>query len=124
MPQASVEYSSNVADLFDVHGFAQVLHAKLVELPGTELQSCKTRLVELNDVVIGDGSPDHAMVHIDIGILSGRSPQQKTGLGKSVLAAALSFLREWQGDNLQVTVAVNDLDIENYHKVEIKSSRV
>jgi 5-carboxymethyl-2-hydroxymuconate isomerase len=124
MPQASVEYSSNVAALFDAYGFAQVLHAKLVELTGTDLQSCKTRLVELKDVVIGDGSPDNAMVHIDIGILSGRSHQQKTDLGKAIMAAALSFLREWQGGNLQVAVEVNDLDIDNYHKVENENSKV
>ncbi|QDP18545.1 5-carboxymethyl-2-hydroxymuconate Delta-isomerase [Sphingomonas xanthus] len=123
MPQASVEYSSNVAELFDVHGFTQVLHAELVELTDTDLQSCKTRLIELNDVVIGDGSPNNAMVHVDIGIFSGRPPQQKTDLGKSVLAAAMSFLREWQGGNLQVTVAVNDLDIDNYHKIEIQNSK-
>jgi 5-carboxymethyl-2-hydroxymuconate isomerase len=119
MPQAIVEYSGNVADRFDALGFVRALHENLVDLTGTDLESCKTRLVELKDVVIGDGSPGNAMIHVDIGILAGRSQRQKTDLGKATLAAALSHLREWQVGNLQLTVAVNDIDAGNYHKVVV-----
>lgn len=116
MPQATIEYSSNVAASFDARGFALRLHQLLVEFTATDLESCKTRLIELQDVIIGNGSPDEAMIHVELGILSGRTPEQKTNLGKATLAAARSFLLELPGQ-LQLTVAVVDMDSSNYHKV-------
>jgi len=115
MPQIRIEYSGNIGSGFDARGFAGRVHQLVAATVDTELGNCKTRLVELSDYLIGDGSHDHAMIHVDLRILSGRPQSQKEQLGQSVLAAleeavSKSHLR------LQLTVEVRELDRENYHK--------
>ena len=116
MPQISIEYSSNLGDAFDPRGFAAQVHALVVASVDTELASCKTRLIELEDVLIGDGSPGNAMIHVDLRILSGRSEAQKQQLGREVMAALGEAVRHPGGLKLQLTVEVRELDRANYHK--------
>ena len=116
MPQITIEYSSNLKTAFAARNFAGRVHDQIAAIIDTELVSCKTRLVMLDDVVIGDGSDDHAMIHVDLRILSGRSDEQKRRLGEAV-AAALDEAVEKPGPlKLQLTVEVRDLDREHYHK--------
>lgn len=116
MPQLAIEYSSNLAGAFDARGFALHMHALVVATVDTGLHNCKTRLIELGHVVIGDGSPDHAMIHVDLRILSGRSEAQKQALGQAVLAALQEAVSDLRTLKLQLTVEVRDLDRANYHK--------
>jgi len=116
VPQIRIEYSSNLAAAFDARAFALRLHDLLPGLVGTELRSCKTRLVELDRFVIGDGSADQAMVHLDLRILSGRTDEQKRALGEAAMAALAQAVRKPESLNLQLTVEVRELDRDNYHK--------
>ena len=116
MPQISIEYSSNLRGAFDARGFALRVHALIVAAVDTQLANCKTRLIELSDAVIGDGSPDNAMVHVDLRILSGRSEEQKQQLGQAAMAALEEAVRETDGLKLQLTLQVRELDRANYHK--------
>jgi 5-carboxymethyl-2-hydroxymuconate isomerase len=115
MPQISIEFSANIAATFDARKFADEVHKLLVAIVETELASCKTRLIELGEVVIGDGSDANAMIHVDLRILSGRTLAQKRQLGEAVLAA-LAAVAKPDGLDLQLTVEVRDLDRDNYHK--------
>jgi 5-carboxymethyl-2-hydroxymuconate isomerase len=120
MPQISIEYSPTIAATFDARRFASEVHTLLVAIVETELASCKTRLVELGDVVIGDGSDANAMIHVDVRILSGRTPAQKRQLGEAVMAALAAAVAKPEGLDLQFTVEVRDLDRDNYHKQRLR----
>lgn len=121
MPQALIEYSKNVATIFDARRLAHLLHARMVELIDTDLESCKTRLVELADTIIGDGEAGHAMINVEIRILSGRAEAQKTALGQAVLEDARACVQTLPGD-LQLTVSVGDIDRSHYHKIVLPQS--
>ena len=115
MPQIAIEYSGNLGASFDVRALAAEVHRLIAATVDTDLANCKTRLIALDRYLIGDGSPQEAMVHVDLRILSGRTDEQKKALGESVLAAALGCI----GDHslrIQVTVEVRELDRANYHK--------
>ena len=116
MPQIKVEYSAGLGAGFDAPAFARHLHAIVVEIAGADLGSCKTRLVRLDDHVIGDGSANQAMIHIDLRILTGRTDDQKRRLGEAVLAAAVAAVDKPEDMQIQVTVEVRELDRAHYHK--------
>jgi 5-carboxymethyl-2-hydroxymuconate isomerase len=115
MPQVSIEHSDNLGSAFDAAGFARAVHGLLVAHADAELANCKTRLVE-HKVVIGDGKPSNAMVHVDLRVLPGRSDAQKRQLGSEVLAALEKAMSALSGFDLQLTVEVRELDGANYHK--------
>jgi len=118
VPQIIVEFSSNIGGQFDHRGLAQKIHSHLVSYAGAELDACKTRLNELRDFLVGDGSSG-AMLHVGINVLAGRSQMQKTALANAVMSTALELLATTKARPLQVTVAVADLPPDNYHKAVI-----
>ena len=115
MPQIAIEYSGNLGDAFDARALAGEVHRLIAATIDTDVGNCKTRLVGLRDYLIADGSPEEAMVHVDLRILSGRTDAQKKALGEAVLAAALASIGE-HALRIQVTVEVRELDRANYHK--------
>lgn len=115
MPQITLEHSNHF-DAADFRALALEIHHLCVEHVGATLASCKTRIVRADNLVIEDGSPEHAMVHCDLRILSGRSPEQKLALGKAVQDAMVAALTQYDGPR-QISVEVTDLDKPNYHKM-------
>jgi len=116
VPQIAIEYSANLAADFDAPALALRIHGLIGPTIDTELGNCKTRLREIERWAIGDGSPDLAMLHVDLRILSGRTAEQKTRLGEAVLGAASEALGAPKGLKVQLTVEVRDLDRDHYHK--------
>lgn len=117
MPQITLEHSThfNAADL---RKLALEIHQLCVEHVGATLAACKTRIVPAVDLVIADGSPDQAMAHCDLRILTGRTQAQKTALGEAVQQAMLSALTQYDGPR-QISVEIGELDKPNYHKVTL-----
>lgn len=120
MPQITIEYSASLADAFDRRAFALALHPMAAELIGSRLASFKTRFQALDEAVIGDGADSHAMIHVDLAILSGREPVLKQTLGRAALELARAHIRAVPGMDIQVTVEVRDLDRPHYHKVVVE----
>ena len=119
MPQITIEYSGNIGTGFDAPAFAATVHALLVEHADAALFNCKTRLIEHQRFLIGDGSPANAMIHVDLRILPGRSDAQKRALGEAVIAE-LEKAVETKGLDLQLTTEVRELDAANYHKRRVE----
>jgi 5-carboxymethyl-2-hydroxymuconate isomerase len=117
VPQIAIEYSGNLRGAFDPRALALRIHEIVAETIDTELLSCKTRIVEHGEAVIGDGAASHAMLHLDIRILSGRGAEEKRRLGEQAHAAANEAVAKPDGLLLQVTAEVRDLDRDHYHKL-------
>ncbi len=116
MPQITIEYSGNLEHAFAARDLARSIHERLPALIDTQLASCKTRLVMHEDMLIGDGSDDNAMIHVDLRILPGRSNDQKLKLGEAVMAMLESSVRKPPQMKLQLTVEVRDLERDHYRK--------
>ncbi|ANZ40094.1 hypothetical protein BBK82_32715 [Lentzea guizhouensis] len=116
MPQITVEYSAELADAFDRRGFALALHQAVSPLVSSEVGAFKTRFRQIEESVIGDGSPA-AMVHVRVGLLSGRSAERKQEVGRTVIGLAGEHLKPVDGLPTQVTLEVYDLDREQYQKL-------
>ena len=118
MPQIAIEHSRHLAGRYDVRALALAIHRAAVDIIDTTLESCKTRIVTLDETVIGDGHSQNAMLHIDFRGLSGRTPEQKRRLGERILALAVEALPK-DLRHTQVTVEIRDLDRDHYHKREL-----
>jgi|AGTN01.3.fsa_nt_gi 5-carboxymethyl-2-hydroxymuconate isomerase len=119
MPQIIVEFSQAVAGHFDRRAFALALHPMAAALIGSDPASFKTRFYAIDEAVIGDGDPAHAMVHVDFRLLSGRPPDLKRRLGEAVLDLACRHVRASAGTDVQITVEIRDLDRPHYHKAVV-----
>jgi 5-carboxymethyl-2-hydroxymuconate isomerase len=120
MPQITVEYSPELADAFDRRAYALALHGALSPLVESDVAAFKTRLRQIEECVIGDGAPG-AMIHVRIGLLSGRPAELKQEVGRVGAELARRHLTPVEGLPTQITLEVHDMDREQYHKVVVWS---
>ncbi|MEV4949973.1 isomerase [Streptomyces sp. NPDC053755] len=104
MPQITVDYSAPL----DRRGFALALHPLVVETVDTRLDGCKTRFREVEETVVGDGSTDDVIVHVEIALLPGRSDELKARLSEAVLGLLPDHLKATEG--VRLSVEVRDLE--------------
>lgn len=115
MPQVTVQYPAALTVGFDRRGFALALHAAASDLINSALSGFKTRFFNLDETVIGDGNPNHHMVHVIVDILPGRSAELKARLGELVLGLLKTHLTIPSAFAVQVTVEIRDL--HSYHQI-------
>jgi 5-carboxymethyl-2-hydroxymuconate isomerase len=119
MPQISVEYSAELAAFFDRRSFALALHAEGSRLAGSDLGDYKTRFRDVAEVVVGEGSPCEAMVHVVVELLPGRPADLRRELGELTLSLALRHIDPPREFRTQVTVDVRELS--SYHKAVLSN---
>ncbi|WP_426363540.1 5-carboxymethyl-2-hydroxymuconate Delta-isomerase [Streptomyces sp. E-08] len=104
MPQITVDYSAPL----DRRGFARALHPLVVETVDATLDACKTRFREVEELVVGDGTTDDVIVHVEIALLAGRTDEAKARLADAVLDLLPAHLKATEG--VRLSVEIRDLD--------------
>ncbi|MFI2505054.1 5-carboxymethyl-2-hydroxymuconate Delta-isomerase [Streptomyces sp. NPDC018972] len=117
MPQITVDYSGPLAEGFDRPAFARDLHTAVVEIAAAKQPACKTRFRRTEDVVVGPDSDGHALVHVHIALLAGRSDETKARLTEAVLELLRQYVKPAEGVVLHASAEVRDLDA-SYRKFE------
>lgn len=117
MPQITVDYSARLADGFDRPGFARALHTATVEIAAAKQPACKTRFRRTEDDVVGPDTEGHAVVHIHIGLLAGRTEETKARLTETALDLLRRHVKPVDGVVLHASAEVRDLD-PSYRKYE------
>ncbi|GAB7107939.1 5-carboxymethyl-2-hydroxymuconate Delta-isomerase [Streptomyces phaeofaciens JCM 4814] len=119
MPQITVDHSGAMSPSFDRGAFARALHTLVVEIAAAKPEACKTLFREADFTAFGYEDPAeqrHAIVHVTLGLLAGRTDETKAKLTEAVL----ELLREHvAGDGfvLHASAEVRDLD-PSYRKYE------
>ncbi|MFE7277693.1 5-carboxymethyl-2-hydroxymuconate Delta-isomerase [Streptomyces sp. NPDC057623] len=119
MPQITVDYSGVLANAFDRAGFARALHTATVEIAAAKPEACKTQFRPSEYTAFGYEDPEaqgHAIVHVTLGLLAGRTDETKAKLTEAVL----ELLRKHVADDgvvLHASAEVRDLD-PSYRKFE------
>ncbi|MBN0047367.1 isomerase [Streptomyces actuosus] len=121
MPQITVDYSTRLdfSDSLDVQGFARALHETVVEIAAATPEACKTQFREGYSAYGYEDMEDasHALVHVTIGLLSGRSEETKAKLSEAVLELLREHVAQEDGLTLHASVEVRELD-PSYRKFE------
>jgi 5-carboxymethyl-2-hydroxymuconate isomerase len=86
MPHITVDYSESLTEAFDRQGFARELHPLTADIAKTSVGSCKTRFRRVEETYVGEGAPGHAVIHVEIALLKGRTDEVRTELSNAVLA--------------------------------------
>ena len=116
MPQITLEYTRHLAEA-DWTPVALEIHQAAVEIAGAALSACKTRLIALDHVVIADDTPETAMLACRIGLMLGRTPEQKSALRERVLEILTSALA---GVTRKVEVSAEVFELnETYRKATL-----
>ncbi|MBA2948487.1 5-carboxymethyl-2-hydroxymuconate Delta-isomerase [Streptomyces himalayensis] len=117
MPQITVDHSAQLTDVFDRRGFGLALNPLVVEVAAAKIENCKIAFRPADETVVGDTADGHAVVHVTIGLLAGRSEETKARLTEGVLDLIRQFLKPAEGLALHVSAEVRDLD-DSYRKYE------
>ncbi|MFJ1970896.1 5-carboxymethyl-2-hydroxymuconate Delta-isomerase [Streptomyces sp. NPDC087903] len=117
MPQITVDYSEQLAEGFDRRGFALGLHDAVVEIAAAKYEACKTQFRATGNTTVGRDEDGHAVVHVTIGLLAGRTDETKVRLTEAVLELLRKHVRPAEGLALHASAEVRDLD-PSYRKFE------
>ncbi|MFD0308828.1 5-carboxymethyl-2-hydroxymuconate Delta-isomerase [Streptomyces sp. NPDC059517] len=110
MPQITVDYSASLGDAFDRQGFAAALHAMVVETAAAKIEACKCRFRVVHDVVVGTDVAGHALVHVGVALLPGRSAEVKSALTSGALELVRGHVKPVDGLALHASAEVRDLE--------------
>jgi 5-carboxymethyl-2-hydroxymuconate isomerase len=115
MPHLNVEYSDNLMP----HDVFLQLNRALVASGQFEEPDIKSRLLKMDDFLIGTTAQNRAFVHVKLAILAGRSTEIKRELSKNLLAV-LQNTCIWPTDlSVQLCVEIQDIERESYAKTTI-----
>ncbi len=117
MPNIIVDYSAPLQDAFDRRGFALALHAEVVEIAAASIEACKTHFRRTEDTTVGGDVEGHAIVHVSLGLLSGRTDETKARLTETTLELLRQHVKPVDGLVLHASAEVRDLD-SSYRKSE------
>lgn len=115
MPQVRIEFSDGALAPETARAMAFELHHALAPVLDTDVASFKTRLVCLEAVAIGPAPSPEGMIHVELGVLSGRSGQTKARAADLTLGLVQAALGQSRRP-LQITVEVRDMDASTYRK--------
>jgi len=118
MPHCILEYSSNINDTINLKKLLHDINTMLVGTGVFNLMDIKSRAIEHDHYVVGDGDTNRAFVALTINIFSGRPDDVKENIAES----ALQLLRDAFNTTLQkkkcsITVQIGDIDRETYRKI-------
>ncbi|MET9731601.1 isomerase [Streptomyces sp. NPDC006458] len=120
MPQITVDYSNPVEDAFDIDGFTRALHEAVVTVAAAKPDSCKTLIRYDCLSAYGYDDPEdagHALVHVTIGLLAGRSEETKARLTEATLELLGRYIEPEDGITLHASAEVRELDA-SYRKFD------
>ncbi len=117
MPHLFLEYTDNLLDEPDFHGFFGKCHQLLAEIAKADPKACKSRATKKTTYLTGAGRPNEAFVHLHVLLASGRSSETKKELGVALVALFKNeFAESLKNQDLQITIHVDEFDRDFYFK--------
>ncbi|SIT19219.1 5-carboxymethyl-2-hydroxymuconate Delta-isomerase [Insolitispirillum peregrinum] len=119
MPQIRLECSREMADALDTASLFASLHTLVIEKANATLAACKSRVAVIDKVYVADGAADRDMAHLDIGLLTGRTPEVLTAVGSEALALLrqhVAPVAEAKGLRVETSVRLVDMPPALYFK--------
>jgi 5-carboxymethyl-2-hydroxymuconate isomerase len=119
MPQITVDHSDFLTPALDRAALARALHTAVVEIAAAKPEACKTQFRASGLTAYGYEDPleqGHAVVHITIGLLAGRTEETRAKLTEAVLELLRQHIAD-DGTVLHASAEVRELD-PSYRKFE------
>ena len=112
MPHVKLEYTENVQWKNPIQDIFSKLQTVLIQHARVKSENCKSRATELKDYYYTDRSHPSGFIHLEISLLSGRTEEVKTNIGKECCQIIQSFIENIA--EIQVSVELRDMDRNGY----------
>ena len=112
MPHVRLEYTENVQWKNPIQDFLPKLQAVLIQHARVKPQNCKSRAIELKDYYCTGKSHSGGFIHLEINLLSGRTKEIKTKIGKECHRIMQNYIENIA--EIQVSVELRDMDQDGY----------
>ncbi|MFT3735890.1 MAG: 5-carboxymethyl-2-hydroxymuconate Delta-isomerase [Rhodocyclaceae bacterium] len=121
MPHLSLEYTANLAEVFDVPAALREANAALLAtgLIDSPVQM-KSRATQLEHYRVGNFDEGEAFIHARLHLMAGRSIAQRRQLGAALVTALQSVLAPAAGLRVQITVEFTEMLLDTYQKLVIE----
>ncbi|MEX3107165.1 isomerase [Streptomyces sp. V2] len=110
MPQITVDHSAELTQAFDHAAFARALHTAVVEIAAAKPEACKTQFRAAGHTAFGYEEEGHAVVHVTLGLLAGRTTEVKAELTAAVLELLKEHLPAEGWHTVHASAEVRELD--------------
>ena len=111
MPHVVLEFSNNISEKKHLPELLKQCQQILVPHLPTQLASCKSRTIEYNCFLVGDGHPKNAFVHLSIKILAGRTEETLYKIGSFLMTLLKEYFAEsLKNLNLGLSVEIGELE--------------
>jgi 5-carboxymethyl-2-hydroxymuconate isomerase len=118
MPHLWLEFSDNVTQPVSFDELFSRLHEAVACTAGVPVEACKSRATARSTFRVGEGRRDQAFVHLGIGLLAGRPPEEHREITAACLEVlAVAYAPSLQALDLQITVEVRGMERESYQKL-------
>ena len=112
MPHVKLEYTENVQWRSPIHDIFPKLQTVLMQHAKVKPKNCKSRATELTDFHCTNKNNSGGFIHLEISLLSGRTKEVKTNIGKECSRIVQSFIENRA--EIQVSVELRDMDQNSY----------
>ena len=112
MPHVKLEYTENVQWKNPIQDIFPELQTVLIQYARVKPEHCKSRATELKDFHCAGNSRPGGFIHLEISLLSGRTEEVKTNIGKECSQIIQSFIENIA--EIQVSVELRDMDRNGY----------
>jgi 5-carboxymethyl-2-hydroxymuconate isomerase len=117
MPHCILEYSSNVIDAPNCARLLLDIHEVLMATGLFVRADIKSRIVEHERYVIGDGSQDQAFVTLNVQMLSGGSDETKRQIAEAALdLLSRAFAKTLDQLKCSISVQITDIHRPSYSR--------
>jgi len=117
MPHCILEHSSNVIDTPDWCELLAKINRTLADTDLFKMEDIKSRVIQHDTFVVGDGDPSRAFVTLNACILSGRDNDTKRRIVEPLLALLRSaFPLSMERLKFSLTVQITDIHRESYQR--------
>jgi 5-carboxymethyl-2-hydroxymuconate isomerase len=105
MPHLILEYTDNIREKKDLESLLLKLNRVVAETASADLESCKSRAVELKTYCVGNGDPKYAFVHLEVRLGAGRAMEVRENTAKETAKVLTEYFAESKKHlKLQITV--------------------
>ncbi len=112
MPHVKLEYTENVQWKNPIQDIFSELQTVLIQYARVKPENCKSRSMELKYFHCAGKSHFSGFIHLEISVLSGRTEEVKTNIGKECSRIIQSFIENTA--EIQVSVELRDMDRNGY----------
>lgn len=110
MPHITFEYTENLLEKNNLTPAMEGISSILVESLPASLASCKSRIILLENYLIGDGDHLNAFIHLGVKIKSGRTDEVKSKTAQKLLDHLVSYFKQSLAEkNLSISVEIAEI---------------